>query len=46
MNLPNDPRQSFDPAERRKGVLRTALVVGGIALAIYIAFVMSGVIGR
>ena len=31
---------------RRRRVRRTALVVGGIALAIYVAFILSGVVGR
>ena len=30
-------------AARRKGVLRTVWVIGGIAVAIYVAFVLSGV---
>ena len=33
-------------ARRRKGVVRTALVLGAVALAIYVAFILSGVIGR
>lgn len=32
--------------ERSKRVRRTALLVGGIALAIYLAFILSGVVGR
>ena len=32
-------------ALRRKGVVRTALVLGGVALAIYVAFILSGVFG-
>ncbi|MCW0368972.1 MULTISPECIES: hypothetical protein [Xanthomonas] len=31
---------------RRKRAVRTALVVGAVALAIYVAFVLSGVLGR
>jgi len=31
-------------AHRRKSVVRTALVVGGLAVAIYIAFILSGVL--
>ncbi len=34
-----------DTAQRRKGVARTAWVVGAIALAIYLAFILSGVLG-
>ena len=33
-------------AARRKGVRRTAWVIGGIALAIYIAFLLSGVLSK
>jgi hypothetical protein len=33
-------------ALRRKRAVRTAVVVGGIALAIYLAFVLSGVMGQ
>ncbi len=33
-------------AQQRAAARRTALVVGGIALAVYLAFVLSGVIGR
>lgn len=32
-----------DSVVRRKRVLRTALVVGGIALLIYLCFILSGV---
>ena len=35
-----------DLALRRKRAVRTALVVGGVALAIYLAFILSGVLGR
>ena len=34
-----------DNARRRKAVARTAWVVGAIALAIYAAFILSGVLG-
>ena len=43
MTAPTDHRQ--DTAQRRKGVARTAWVVGAIALAIYLAFILSGVLG-
>lgn len=33
-----------DTAARRKRALRTALVVGGIALVIYIGFIVSGIV--
>ncbi|MEO8365322.1 MAG: hypothetical protein ABI538_03845 [Pseudoxanthomonas sp.] len=40
----SDPiRPVDDTAVRRKRALRTALVVGGIALLIYAGFILSGV---
>ncbi len=39
--IPDDEMQA-----RRKRAVRTAMVVGGIALAIYVLFVLSGVVGR
>ena len=40
-------RQPFDDfVLRRRRAARTALVVGGIAVAIYLGFILSGVIGR
>ncbi|WP_275040618.1 hypothetical protein [Novilysobacter arseniciresistens] len=39
-----DPR--LDPDARRKAVRRTALWIGGIVLAVYVAFILSGVVGR
>ena len=42
--LPPDARSAGnDLAVRRKRAVRTALVIGGIAVAIYIAFILSGV---
>ena len=38
-------RPADDAAARRKRVLRTAWVVGAIAVAIYVAFILSGVLG-
>ncbi|SDR16969.1 hypothetical protein [Pseudoxanthomonas sp. CF125] len=35
-----------DLAVRRKRAGRTALVIGGIALAIYLAFILSGVVAQ
>ena len=32
-----------DLAARRKRAVRTALVIGGVAVAIYIGFILSGV---
>ncbi|MEJ1097193.1 MULTISPECIES: hypothetical protein [unclassified Pseudoxanthomonas] len=37
-------RSTEDVAQRRKAVVRTALVVGGLAVAIYVAFILSGVL--
>ena len=39
--IPNDEVQA-----RRKRAVRTAAIAGGIAVAIYIGFILSGVIGR
>jgi hypothetical protein len=33
-------------AARRRGVRRTAWVVGALALAIYLVFLLSGVLGK
>ena len=38
-------RPADDAAARRKRVLRTAWIVGGIAVAVYVAFILSGVLG-
>ncbi len=37
-------RATEDALRRRKSVVRTALVVGGLAVVIYIAFILSGVL--
>ena len=43
----NPPLSSFDDlALRRRRARRTALVVGAVALAVYVGFILSGVIGR
>ena len=44
MTTPTD-NQNQEAARRRKGVVRTALVLGLVALAIYVAFILSGVLG-
>ena len=44
MNPTPSPRQ--DDAARRKAVRRTALWVGVIAVGIYVAFLLSGVLGQ
>jgi len=43
MTAPTDHNQ--DNARRRKAVARTAWIVGAIALVIYVAFILSGVLG-
>ncbi|MDR6841634.1 hypothetical protein [Pseudoxanthomonas sacheonensis] len=46
MTAPRRPAASStenDLAARRKRALRTALVIGAIAVAIYVAFILSGV---
>lgn len=35
-----------DRSAQRRAVLRTAWIVGGIAIAVYLAFLLSGVLGR
>ena len=42
VTAPSDHNQ--DTATRRKGVVRTALVLGAIALVIYVGFILSGVL--
>lgn len=44
MNPTADHNQD-DRVRRRKGVVRTALALGAVALAIYVAFILSGVFG-
>lgn len=34
----------MDERERKKNIRRTALIVGGIALAFYVGFIMIGVL--
>ena len=41
---PTDPRHTDDA--RRKGVRRTALWVAAIAVGVYVAFILSGVLGQ
>ncbi|MDQ1121195.1 MULTISPECIES: hypothetical protein [Pseudoxanthomonas] len=45
MDSPRAPLQTMaEAARRRRGTRITALVVGGIAIAIYAAFILSGVL--
>ena len=46
MHEQDTPMTADHLAARRKGVRRTAWVIGGIALAIYIAFLLSGVLSK
>jgi hypothetical protein len=44
---PDPPRTTdADAQTRRRGAVRTALIVGGIAVAIYIGFILTGVLGQ
>ncbi|WP_282296906.1 hypothetical protein [Stenotrophomonas sp. PS02289] len=40
------PSAFDDLALRRRRARRTALVVGAVAVAVYLGFILSGVIGR
>ena len=40
------PDNPSDDAARRKAVRRTALWVAAIAVGVYVAFILSGVLGR
>ena len=42
---PTDERPADALAARRKRAARTALIAGGIAVVIYVAFIASGVLG-
>jgi hypothetical protein len=43
MTAPNDQREEQD--RRRRRAVRTAWVVGTIAVGVYVAFILSGVLG-
>ena len=43
---PVDDRSADELAARRKRAARTALIAGGIAVLIYVAFIASGVLGQ
>ena len=45
MAMPDHPRQP-DDAARRARARRTALVVAAVAVAVYVAFLLMGVLGR
>ena len=43
--MARDPaRPTHDLASRRRAAVRTALIVGGIAVCVYVAFILSGVL--
>ena len=46
MRDPQTPMTQEQLAARRRGVRRTASVIGGLALAIYVLFLLSGIVGR
>ena len=43
---PVTPLTPAEAAARRRGVLRTVWVMAAIALAVYVAFLLTGVVGR
>ena len=40
------PLSAEQAAARRKGAVRTAWIVAGIAIAVYVVFLLSGVLGQ
>ena len=46
MRDPVKPLSQDQVAARRKGVRRTALAMGGVAIAIYVLFLLSGILGK
>ena len=43
--MAHDPVQSTpDAASRRRAAVRTAVIVGAIAVCVYVAFILSGVL--
>jgi hypothetical protein len=44
MTAPTDPRKDVDA--RRKAARRTAVWIGLIAVGVYVAFLLSGVMGQ
>ena len=43
---PVPPMSQQEAATRRRAVLRTVWVVAAIALAVYVAFLLNGVLGK
>jgi hypothetical protein len=46
VRTPVNPMSPQEAATRRRGVLRTVWVVAGIALAVYVGFLLLGVLGK
>ena len=46
--MPAKPERMSDAeaAARRKGAVRTALIVAAIAVMVYVAFILAGVLGQ
>ena len=40
------PMSAEDAAARRKGAVRTAWIVAAIAVMVYVAFLLTGILGR
>lgn len=40
------PLTAEQAAARRKGAVRTAWIVAGLAVAVYVAFLLTGILGR
>ena len=43
---PVQPMSSQEVAARRRGVLRTVWIMASIALAVYVLFLLTGVLGK
>jgi hypothetical protein len=46
MREPATPMTEQQAAARRKGARRTAWILAGLAVAVYVAFLLAGVLGR
>ncbi|GAB3730597.1 hypothetical protein GCM10028862_10070 [Luteimonas pelagia] len=46
MAAPQSPMTEAEVAARRRAARRTALVVGLVAVAVYVAFLATGILGR
>ena len=43
---PVNPMSQQEAAARRRGVLRTVWIMAAVALAVYVAFLLTGVLGK